>query len=120
MFFALVANATSQLSFTQLKKMNMIIILLLALANSILSQAFLQPTSIMVLNKKTISNVIGLKGFHFYFENHPDRDQQFVTEGLNEYGAFTLNDPTVIDALFNDPSTKKTLVDDVLVKLQTN
>ena len=98
--------------------MNVIVILLLAFANSILSQAFLQPTSIMVLNKKTISNASGFKGFHFYFENHPDKDQQFVTDGLNEYDEFTLNDPTVIDALFEDSSTKETLVDDVLPELR--
>ena len=72
----------------------------------------------MVLNKISLNNAKGINGIYFHFEKHPTPEQVSITNDLNKYGEFTVDDPTVLDTLSENPSNRNKLSDNALSKLQ--
>ena len=59
-----------------------------------------------------------LQGFQFLFDSHPDPDQRFVSTAFDHTGHISLDEPSIIDSLFKDTTTKATLVDNAPSTLQ--
>ena len=62
-------------------------------------------------NKTRIAGAVIFQGFHFIYEPHPDNDQHFVTNALDNTAQLTPDNPNIINPLFEDLVTKEKLVD---------
>ena len=66
-------------------------------------------------NKIRINRVVNFQGFHFIFEPHPDNEQRFVKNALNDTAQRTLDNPSIIDPLFENSIMREKLVDNALI-----
>lgn len=62
----------------------------------------------------TITGATGLQGFHFVYPPHPEKDQKFVSDAMNDCGHLSIDNNATAGTLFEDAVSKQKLADNEL------